>query len=70
MLDLEPSPAATASYVCDARQHCSQMRSCAEATYFRKNYANTKMDGDNDGMFATTSYADKQPVRHNLLSRL
>jgi len=51
LLDLAPSPrAATASYVCDGRQHCSQMTSCAEATYFLKNCPNTKMDGDHDGV--------------------
>lgn len=48
--DLAPSRAATASFVCDGRQHCSQMTSCAEATYFLKNCPGTKMDGDNDGV--------------------
>ncbi|WP_096696007.1 cold shock domain-containing protein [Polaromonas sp. AER18D-145] len=50
LLDLAPSRAATASYVCDGRQHCSQMTSCAEATWFLKNCPGTKMDGDNDGV--------------------
>jgi len=35
---------------CDGRIHCSQMTSCAEATYFLRNRPNTKMDGDNDGI--------------------
>ena len=35
---------------CDGRQHCSQMTSCAEATYFSNNCPNTKMDGNNDGI--------------------
>ena len=35
---------------CDGRTHCSQMTSCAEATYFLRNCPNTKMDGDNDGI--------------------
>ncbi|MDY0207042.1 MAG: excalibur calcium-binding domain-containing protein [Pseudomonas sp.] len=35
---------------CDGRTHCSQMNSCAEATYFLKNCPNTKMDGNNDGV--------------------
>ncbi|MEO8020369.1 cold shock domain-containing protein [Polaromonas sp.] len=48
--DLAPSRAAAPSYVCDGRQHCSQMTSCAEATYFLKNCPGTKMDGDNDGV--------------------
>ena len=50
LLDLAPSRTATASYVCDGRQHCSQMTSCAEATYFLKNCPGTKMDGDKDGV--------------------
>jgi excalibur calcium-binding domain-containing protein len=35
---------------CDGRTHCSQMTSCAEATYFIEHCANTKMDGNNDGV--------------------
>ena len=35
---------------CDGRTHCSQMTSCAEATYFLRNCPNTKMDGNNDGI--------------------
>lgn len=50
LLDIAPSRAATASYVCDGRQHCSQMTSCAEATWFLKNCPGTKMDGDHDGV--------------------
>ena len=50
----EPVPvsaqAATVSaHKCDGRTMCSQMTSCAEATYFLKHCPNTKMDGDNDG---------------------
>ena len=40
---------ASPSFACDDRKHCSQMTSCAEATYFLKNCPNTKMDGNNDG---------------------
>ena len=40
----------TSRYSCDARQHCSQMRSCEEATYFLRHCPNTKMDGDGDGI--------------------
>lgn len=36
-------------FKCDGRQHCSQMRSCAEARFFVDNCPNTKMDGDHDG---------------------
>jgi hypothetical protein len=37
-------------YSCDGRQHCSQMSSCEEATFFINNCPNTKMDGDRDGV--------------------
>jgi hypothetical protein len=37
-------------YSCDGRRMCSQMTSCAEATYFIRNCPNTKMDGDGDGV--------------------
>jgi excalibur calcium-binding domain-containing protein len=45
-----PRSERTASFTCDGRTHCSQMTSCAEATYFNKHCPNTKMDGDNDGV--------------------
>ena len=45
-----PVPLITNNYRCDGRQHCSQMSSCAEATFFLKNCPNTKMDGDMDGI--------------------
>jgi hypothetical protein len=38
------------SFSCDGRQHCSQMRSRAEAEFFLKNCPGTKMDGDHDGI--------------------
>lgn len=38
------------SFSCDGRQHCSQMTSCAEATYFLQHCPNTKMDGNYDGI--------------------
>jgi hypothetical protein len=37
-------------FECDGRTHCSQMTSCAEATYFIEHCPNTEMDGDNDGV--------------------
>lgn len=46
---LTSQPAAL-SFSCDGRKHCSQMTSCAEATYFTNNCPNTKMDGNNDGI--------------------
>jgi endonuclease YncB( thermonuclease family) len=42
--------ATSAARTCDGRIHCSQMRSCEEATWFLKNCPNTKMDGNNDGV--------------------
>ena len=44
------APLITNNYRCDGRQHCSQMTSCAEATFFLKNCPSTKMDGDMDGI--------------------
>ncbi|MGH8175631.1 MAG: excalibur calcium-binding domain-containing protein [Steroidobacter sp.] len=38
------------SFTCDGRTHCSQMTSCAEATYFIRHCPNTQMDGNNDGV--------------------
>jgi hypothetical protein len=38
------------TFTCDGRQHCSQMRSRAEAEYFIRHCPNTKMDGDGDGI--------------------
>ncbi|WP_262378709.1 excalibur calcium-binding domain-containing protein [Luteimonas viscosa] len=43
-------PAPTSAYTCDGRTHCSQMRSCEEATYFIQHCPNTKMDGNGDGV--------------------
>jgi len=47
-----PLPRETSSsrFRCDGRTHCSQMTSCAEATYFLKNCPGTQMDGNNDGV--------------------
>ena len=40
---------APAPFRCDSRTHCSQMTSCAEATWFLNHCPGTKMDGNNDG---------------------
>ena len=51
----QPAPSATISasvdsqFTCDGRTHCSQMTSCAEATYFLQHCPNTEMDGNGDG---------------------
>lgn len=42
----DPSP----GYRCDGRTHCSQMTSCAEATFFLRNCPGVEMDGDHDGV--------------------
>lgn len=42
----EPAPA----FSCDGRTRCSQMTSCAEATFFIQNCPGTEMDGDRDGV--------------------
>ena len=44
------APLVSSSYRCDGRQHCSQMTSCTEATFFLKHCPTTKMDGDGDGV--------------------
>lgn len=46
----QPGQRAASNFSCDGRKHCSQMTSCAEATYFLKNCPGVKMDGDNDGV--------------------
>jgi cold shock CspA family protein len=39
------------SFQCEAgKTHCSQMRTCAEATFYIKHCPGTQMDGDNDGV--------------------
>jgi len=54
--DLAPPSAATAENVansafrCDERTQCSQMTSCAEATFFLRNCPGVSMDGDGDGV--------------------
>lgn len=41
---------ASSPYRCDGRTHCSQMTSCAEATFFLSNCPNVQMDGNHDGV--------------------
>ena len=45
-----PAPVSNRTFTCDGRQHCSQMSSYEEASFFLANCPNTKMDGDNDGI--------------------
>ncbi|TJY60063.1 hypothetical protein E4T66_12120 [Sinimarinibacterium sp. CAU 1509] len=37
-------------FECDGRIHCSEMKSCEEATFFVRHCPGTKMDGDGDGI--------------------
>lgn len=39
-----------ATFRCDGRQHCSQITSCEEATYFLRHCPDVRMDGDHDGI--------------------
>lgn len=45
----QPAPS-VAAFKCDGRTYCSQMSSCAEATFFLKNCPGTTMYGNNDGI--------------------
>lgn len=40
----------TSNFQCDGRTHCSQMKSCEEATFFLNHCPSTKMDGNGDGI--------------------
>lgn len=43
-------------YRCDGRIHCSQMSSCAEATWVLQHCPGTQMDGDRDGIPCETQW--------------
>ncbi len=45
----DQAPSREPAFRCDGSQHCSQMRSCAEAKYFLANCPGVKMDGNRDG---------------------
>ena len=45
-----PATVTPASFSCDGRTYCSQMKSCDEAKYFLQHCLNVKMDGDHDGV--------------------
>lgn len=48
--EAQPAEAGGTAFQCDGRVYCSQMTSCAEATFFLRNCPGTKMDGDNNGV--------------------
>lgn len=57
----EPTPRRFTSgysngFRCDDRKYCSQMTSCAEATFFTQNCPGTKMDGNHDGIPCETQW--------------
>lgn len=41
---------APSQFKCDGRTYCSQMTSCAEATFFLQSCPGVKMDGNHDGV--------------------
>jgi cold shock CspA family protein len=45
-----PPAAATSTFHCEGKTHCSQMSSCDEARFYLRNCPNTEMDGDGDGI--------------------
>ncbi|WP_370589957.1 excalibur calcium-binding domain-containing protein [Undibacterium sp. 14-3-2] len=49
----------SAVFQCDGRTLCSQMTSCAEATFFLKNCPNVKMDGNYDGVPCEQQWCNK-----------
>jgi hypothetical protein len=51
------------------RIYCSQMTSCAEATYFLQNCPGTKMDGDNDGIPCEEQWCNSCLALHGTSSR-
>jgi endonuclease YncB( thermonuclease family) len=55
-----PARAASVNFRCDGRRLCSQMTSCAEATWFLRNCPGVKMDGDGDGIPCETQWCNKR----------
>ena len=43
-------PSNNQQFKCDGRTHCSNMTSCAEATFFLQNCPGVEMDGNGDGV--------------------
>ncbi|HEY8879246.1 MAG TPA: cold shock domain-containing protein [Roseateles sp.] len=46
----EAAASTSPDFRCDGRTHCSQMKSCAEATWFINHCPGTQMDGNHDGV--------------------
>ena len=45
-------------YKCSGKIYCSEMTSCAEATFYLRNCPGTKMDGNNDGVPCEKQWCD------------
>jgi len=45
-----PSPAVAGAFQCDGRIYCSEMTSCAEATFFLHSCPGAQMDGNRNGV--------------------
>jgi endonuclease YncB( thermonuclease family) len=54
-----PATLAAADYRCDGRTRCSQMTSCAEATWFLNHCPGVKMDGNRDGVPCERQWCSK-----------
>jgi hypothetical protein len=52
LVDQDSPSSATPSrpFSCDGKTRCSQMTSCAEATFYLQNCPDVKIDGDHDGI--------------------
>ena len=46
------------AFSCQGKRYCSEMHSCAEATYYQNTCPNTEMDGDNDGVPCESQWCD------------
>ncbi len=54
----KPAAPPAQPYRCDGRTHCSQMRSCADATQVLEHCTGTEMDGDGDGVPCETQWCN------------
>jgi len=54
-----PAQPAPGPFRCDGRVYCSQMTSCAEATFFLNHCPGTKMDGNHDGVPCEQQWCSK-----------
>ena len=55
-IPVERTDSVQREYRCDGRQYCSQMKDCAEATWFINHCPGTRMDGDQDGIPCETQH--------------